>query len=77
MIVWTGVDLIIAGIFIENQPGVDIGNVTGDIDFFSKDENLWKIVYGVVGFVGDIDIAIDKFYVLAKSSSNLCNTSFF
>ena len=52
--------MVIAIIFIENQPGIDIGNVTGDIDFFSKDENLWKIVYSIVGLVSDIDIAIDR-----------------
>ena len=52
--------MIVTIIFVENQPGVDIGNVTGDIDFFSKDENLWKIVYSIVGLVSDIDIAIDR-----------------
>ena len=59
MVIGTGIDLIIAIVFIENQPGIDVGDVTGDIDFFGEDENLWEIVYGVVGFVGDIDIAID------------------
>ena len=60
MIIGTGVDLVVAIIFVENQPGVDIGNVTGDIDFLSKDENLWKIVHGVVGFVSNINIAINR-----------------
>ena len=60
MIIRTSVDLVIAIIFIEDQPGIDISNVTGDIDFLGEDEDLWKIVYGVVSFVGDIDIAIDS-----------------
>ena len=59
MIIGTGVDLVVAIIFVENQPGIDISDIAGDIDFLSKDENLWEIVYSVVGFVGDIDIAID------------------
>ena len=59
MIVGTGIDLVIAIIFIENQPGIDVGDVAGDIDFLGKDEDLWEIIHGVVGFVGDIDIAID------------------
>ena len=50
--------MVIAGIFIEDQPGIDIGDVARDVDFLSKDENLRKIIYGVVGFVSDIDIAI-------------------
>lgn len=59
MVIGTGVDLVIAGIFIENQPGIDIGDVASNIDFLGEDENLWKIIHGVVGFVGDIDVAID------------------
>ena len=59
VIIGTGVDLIVAIIFIEDQPGIDVGDIAGDIDFLGKDENLRKIIYGVVGFVGDIDIAID------------------
>ena len=51
--------MVVAIVFIENQPGIDIGDVTGDINFLGEDENLWKIVYSVVSFVGDIDIAID------------------
>ena len=51
--------MVIAGIFIEDQPGIDIGDVARDVDFLSKDENLRKFIYGVVGFVSDIDIAID------------------
>ena len=58
VIIGTGVDLVIAIIFVENQPGIDIGDVTGDINFLGEDENLWKIVYSIVGFVGDIDIAV-------------------
>ena len=58
VIVGTGIDLVIAIIFIENQPGIDVGDVAGDIDFLGKDENLWKVIHGVVGFVGDIDIAV-------------------
>ena len=59
MIIGTGIDLVIAIIFIEDYPGIDISDVAGDVDFLGKDENLWKIVHGVVGFVGDIDVAID------------------
>ena len=58
VIVGTGIDLVIAIIFIENQPGIDVGDVAGDIDFLGKDEDLWEIIHGVVGFVGDIDIAV-------------------
>ena len=58
MIIGTGVDLVIAIIFVENQPGIDVGNVAGDVDFLSKDEDLRKIVHGIVGFVSDIDIAV-------------------
>ena len=60
MIIGTGVDLVIAGIFIENEPGIDISDVASDVDFLSKDEDLREVVYGVIGFVGDIDIAIDS-----------------
>ena len=59
MIIGTGIDLVIAIIFIENQPSIDISDVTGDVDFFGENEDLWEIVHGIVGFVGDIDIAID------------------
>ena len=59
MVIGTGIDLIIAIVFIENQPGIDVGDVTGDIDFFGEDENLWEIVYGIVGLMGDIDVAIN------------------
>ena len=59
VIIGAGVDLVIAIIFIENQPSIDIGDVAGNVDFLGKDENLWKIVYGIVSFVGDIDITID------------------
>ena len=56
----TGVDLVIAGIFIENEPGIDVGDIAGDIDFLGKDENLREVVYGIVDFVGDIDITINS-----------------
>ena len=58
MIIGTGIDLVIAVIFIENQPGIDISNVASDVNFLSEDEDLWKVIHGVVGFVGDIDIAV-------------------
>ena len=60
VIIGTGVDLVIAIIFIENQPGIDISDVAGDIDFLGKDENLREVVYGIVGLVGDIDITINS-----------------
>ena len=59
MIIGTGIDLVIAVIFIEDQPGIDVGDVARDVDFLSEDEDLWEVIYGVVGFVGDIDVAID------------------
>ena len=60
MIIGTGVNLIIAIIFVENQPGIDVGNVAGDIDFLGEDENLREIIHGIVGFVGDINVAINR-----------------
>ena len=59
MVIGTGVDLVIAIIFVENQPGVDVSDVAGDVDFFGENEDLWEIVHGIVGFVGDIDITIN------------------
>ena len=59
MIIGTGVDLVISIIFIEDQPGIDVSDIAGDIDFLGEDENLWKIVYSIVGLMGDIDVAID------------------
>ena len=59
VVIGTGIDLVIAIIFIENQPGIDISDIAGDIDFLGEDENLWKIVYSIVGLMGDIDVAID------------------
>ena len=59
MVIGTGIDLVVAIIFIEDQPGIDISDVTGDINFLSKDENLRKIVHSIVGFLGDSNIAID------------------
>ena len=58
VIIGAGVDLVIAIIFIENQPGIDISNVASDVNFLSEDEDLWKVIHGVVGFVSDIDIAV-------------------
>ena len=59
MVIGTGVDLIVASIFIENQPGIDISNVARDVNFLSEDEDLWKVIHGIVGLMGDIDVAID------------------
>ena len=58
MVIGTSVDLVIAIIFIEDQPGIDVSDVARDVDFLGEDEDLWKIVYGIVGFVGDIDVAV-------------------
>ena len=60
VIVGTGIDLVIAIIFIENQPGIDVGDVAGDIDFLGKDEDLWEIIHGIVGLMSDINVAIDR-----------------
>ena len=60
VVIGTGIDLIIAIIFVENQPGIDVGNVAGDVDFLGEDEDLRKIVHGIVGFVSDINIAINR-----------------
>ena len=60
VIIGTSVDLVVSVIFVENQPGIDVGDVAGDIDFLGKDENLRKIIHGIVGFVGDIDVAINR-----------------
>ena len=60
VIIGTGVDLIIAIIFIENQPGIDVSDVAGDVDFLGEDEDLWEVIHGVVGFVSDINIAINR-----------------
>ena len=59
MVIGTSVDLVIPSIFIEDQPGIDVGDVTSDVNFLSKDENLRKIIHGIVSFLGDINIAID------------------
>ena len=59
VIIGTSVDLVIPIIFIENEPGIDVSDVAGDINFLGEDENLWEVIHGVVGFVSDIDIAID------------------
>ena len=60
VIIGAGVDLVVAIIFIKNQPSIDISDVAGDIDFLGEDKDLWEVIHGVVGFVGDIDIAIDR-----------------
>ena len=59
VIVGTGIDLVIAIIFIENQPGIDVGDVASDVDFLGEDEDLREVVHGVVGFVSNIDVAIN------------------
>ena len=59
VVIGTGVDLVITIVFIENEPGIDVGDVAGDIDFLGKDENLREVVYGIVGLVSDINVAID------------------
>ena len=59
VIIGTCVNLVVAIVFIENQPGIDIGDVAGDVDFLGKDEDLREIIHGVVGFVSDINVAID------------------
>ena len=59
VIVGTGIDLVIAIIFIENQPGIDVGDVAGDIDFLGKDEDLREVVYSIISFVSDGDVTID------------------
>ena len=60
VIIGTGVDLVVSVIFVKDQPGIDISDVTGDINFLSEDENLRKIVHSIVGFLGDSNIAIDS-----------------
>ena len=59
MVIGTGIDLVIAIIFIENQPGIDISDIAGDINFLGEDEDLREVIHGVVSFMGDIDIAIN------------------
>ena len=60
VIIGTSVDLVVSVIFVENQPSIDVGDVTGDIDFLSEDKDLWEVIHGVVGFVSDVDIAINS-----------------
>ena len=60
MIIGTGVDLVVTIIFVENQPGIDISDVAGDIDFLGEDKDLWEVIYSIVGFMGDINITIDS-----------------
>ena len=59
MIIGTGIDLVVAIIFVENQPGIDVSDVASDVDFLGEDEDLREIVHGVVGFVSNIDVAIN------------------
>ena len=60
MIIGTGVDLVIASVFIEDEPGIDVSDVAGDVDFLGEDENLREVVHRVVGLMGDIDVAINR-----------------
>ena len=59
MIIGTGIDLVVAIIFVENQPGIDVSDVASDVDFLGEDEDLREVVHGVVGFVSNIDVAIN------------------
>ena len=59
MVIGASVDLVVAVIFIENQPGIDVGDVAGDVNFLSKDEDLREIIHGIVSFLGDINIVIN------------------
>ena len=52
--------MIVTIIFIENQPGIDISDVASDVDFLGEDEDLREVIHGVVGFLSDINIAIDS-----------------
>lgn len=60
MIIGTGINLVVAIVFIENQPGVDVGDVAGDVDFLSEDEDLWEVIYSIVSFLGDSNITINR-----------------
>ena len=60
VVIGTGVDLVISIIFIEDQPGIDVSDIAGDIDFLGEDEDLREVIYSIVGFLGDIDIAINR-----------------
>ena len=71
VIIGAGVDLVIAIIFIKNQPGIDVGDVASDVDFLSKDEDLWEVVHGIVGFVGDIDVAINREGTIDEHSESI------
>ena len=59
MVIGTSVDLVVAIIFIENQPGIDISDITGDVDFLGEDEDLREVIHGIVDFLGDSNIAIN------------------
>ena len=59
VIIGTGIDLVVAIIFVEDQPGIDVSDVAGDVNFLGEDEDLRKIVHGIVGFVSNIDVAIN------------------
>ena len=71
MVIGTSVDLVIAIIFIEDQPGIDVGDVTSDVDFLSEDEDLWEVIYSIVGFLGDINIAINREGTIYEHSESI------
>ena len=71
MVIGTSIDLVVASVFIKNQPGIDVGDVASDVDFLSKDEDLWEVVHGIVGFVGDIDVAINREGAIHKHSKGV------
>ena len=71
MIIGTSVDLVVAIIFIEDQPGIDVGDVAGDVDFLSEDEDLWEVIYSIVGFLGDINIAINREGAIYEHSESI------
>ena len=71
VVIGTGVDLVVAIIFIEDQPGIDVGDVAGDVDFLSEDEDLWEVIYSIVGFLGDINIAINREGTIYEHSESI------
>lgn len=71
VVIGTSVDLVVTIIFIENQPGIDVSDVAGDVDFLGEDEDLWEVIHGVVGFVGDIDIAVYREGTIDEHSESI------
>ena len=71
MVIGTSVDLVVAIIFIEDQPGIDVGDVAGDVDFLSEDEDLWEVIYSIVGFLGDINITINREGAIDEHSESI------